>query len=229
MERMKTIMVVEDDPLMRELIGDYMKDEGFNVVEAKNGAEALEKFVQAPADAVVLDVMMPYLDGFGVCRFIRQTTNTVIIIVTARSEETDKLYGYELGADDYVTKPFSPKVLVAKVKALLKRAGSQAEADAVTIHRVEGLEIREQSFELLVDGQQADLTPKEFELLLYLYKNRNVVLTREVLLNGVWGYEYDGDTRNVDAVIKRLRQKMGAYAGLIHTVRGNGYAIRVRP
>ncbi|MDF2961541.1 MAG: srrA1 [Paenibacillus sp.] len=225
---MKTIMVVEDEPLMRELIADYMKDEGFRVVEAKNGAEALDKFAETPADAVVLDVMMPYLDGFGVCQSLRQTSNAVIVIVTAKSEETDKLYGYELGADDYVTKPFSPKVLVAKVKALLKRVGTGGEANAMIVHRVEGLEIREQSFELLVDGQQADLTPKEFELLLYLYKNRNFVQTREALLNGVWSYEYDGDTRNVDAVIKRLRQKMGPYAGLIQTVRGNGYVLRVR-
>jgi DNA-binding response OmpR family regulator len=170
---MKTVMVVEDEPLMRELIADYMKDQGFHVVEAKNGAEALERFAHIPADAVVLDVMMPYLDGFGVCQFLRQTSDAVIIIVTAKSEETDKLHGYELGADDYVTKPFSPKVLVAKVKALLKRVGNNDEADAVTVHRVEGLEIREQSFELLVDGKQADLTPKEFELLLYLYKNRS--------------------------------------------------------
>lgn len=226
---MKVVMVVEDEPLMRELIVDYMKDEGFQVVEARNGAEALEKFAQTPADAVVLDVMMPYLDGFGVCQFLRQTSDAVIVIVTAKSEETDKLYGYELGADDYVTKPFSPKVLVAKVKALLKRAGGRIEADAVTVHRAEGLEIREQSYELLVDGQHADLTPKEFELLLYLFKNRNFVQTREALLNGIWGYEYDGDARNVDAVIKRLRHKMGPYADLIHTVRGNGYVLKVRP
>ncbi|ULL15975.1 DNA-binding response regulator [Paenibacillus sp. H1-7] len=224
---MKTVLVVEDEPLMRELIADYMKSEGFCVVEAKNGAEALDKFAQSPADAVVLDIMMPYLDGFGVCQFLRKTSDTVIVIVTAKSQESDKLYGYELGADDYVTKPFSPKVLVAKVKALLKRGGNYVEAESI-VHRVEGLEIREKSYELLVDGQHADVTPKEFELLLYLYKNRSFVQTREALLNGVWGYEYDGDTRNVDAVIKRLRQKMGPYAGLIHTVRGNGYVLRVR-
>jgi len=226
---MKTVMVVEDEPLMRELIADYMKGEGFRVIEAKNGAEALDKFAQTPADAVVLDVMMPYLDGFGVCEFLRKTSDAVIVIVTAKSEETDKLHGYELGADDYVTKPFSPKVLVAKVKALLKRAGVGGEADTVIVHRVEGLEIRENSFELLVDGEQADLTPKEFELLLHLYKNRNLLQSREALLNGVWGYEYDGDARNVDAVIKRLRQKIGPYAALIQTVRGNGYVLRVRP
>lgn len=226
---MKTVMVVEDEPLMRELITDYMKDEGFHVVEAKNGAEALDLFNRRPADVVILDVMMPYLDGFGVCRQLRKNSNTVIVIVTAKSEETDKLYGYELGADDYVTKPFSPKVLVAKVKALLKRTGGgTAEAETVTVHRVEGLEIREQSFELLIDGRPADLTPKEFEFLMYLYKNRNFIQSREALLNGVWGYEYDGDIRNVDAVIKRLRQKMGAYAGLICTVRGNGYVFRVQ-
>ncbi|MDF2723008.1 MAG: srrA1 [Paenibacillus sp.] len=226
---MKTVMVVEDEPLMRELIADYLKDDGFRVVEARNGAEALEKFAQSPVEAVVLDVMMPYLDGFGVCQSLRQTSDTVIVIVTARSEETDKLYGYELGADDYVTKPFSPKVLVAKVKALLRRAAGGDESEAVTVRRVEGMEIREQSFELLVDGLNAEVTPKEFELLLYLYRNRNFVQTREALLNGVWGYEYDGDPRNVDAVIKRLRQKMGPYADLIHTVRGNGYVLKVRP
>lgn len=225
---MQTVMVVEDEPLMRELIADYMKGEGYFVVEAKNGAEALDKFAQTPADAVVLDVMMPYLDGFGVCQFLRRTSNAVIVIVTAKSEEPDKLHGYQLGADDYVTKPFSPKVLVAKVKALLKRAGTGGETDTVVIHRIEGLEIRENSYELMVDGKQEDLTAKEFELLLYLYKNRNFVQSREALLNGVWGYEYDGDIRNVDAIIKRLRQKMGRYAGLIQTVRGSGYVCRVR-
>ncbi|MFC0215787.1 response regulator transcription factor [Paenibacillus chartarius] len=224
---MQTVMVVEDEPLMRELISDYMKDEGYRVLEAKNGAEALDKFAQAPADAVILDVMMPYLDGFEVCRFIRQTSNAVIVIVTAKSEETDKLQGYELGADDYVTKPFSPKVLVAKVKALLKRASATGETAPITVHRVEGLEIREQSFELLVDKEPVEVTPKEFELLLYLYRNRNIIQSREALLIGVWGYEYEGDSRNVDAVIKRLRQKLGPYAGLIHTVRGNGYMLKV--
>ncbi|RAU94886.1 response regulator transcription factor [Paenibacillus sp. YN15] len=226
---MTTVLVVEDEPLMRELIADYLKEEGFLVDEARNGAEALEKFAHTPAEAVILDVMMPFLDGFAVCRELRQASNTVIVMLTARSEETDKLYGYELGADDYVTKPFSPKVLVAKVKALLKRAGARGGEEAPAAYRAGGLEIREHSFELLVDGQPSEVTPKEFELLLYLYHNRNQVLSRDMLLDGVWGYGYEGDARNVDATIKRLRQKLGPYAPLIQTIRGNGYILKVAP
>lgn len=226
---MTTVLVVEDEPLMRELITDYLKEEGFLVEEARNGAEALEKFARTPAEAVILDVMMPFLDGFAVCRRLRQASNTVIVMLTARSEETDKLYGYELGADDYVTKPFSPKVLVAKVKALLKRAGARNGEEPAAVYRVGGLEIREHSFELLVDGQPSEVTPKEFELLLYLYHNRNQVLSRDMLLDGVWGYGYEGDARNVDATIKRLRQKLGPYAPLIQTIRGNGYILKVAP
>lgn len=228
---MKHVLVVEDEPRMRELIADYFKDEGFRVTEAKNGREAMEKFGKDPADAVVLDVMMPFLDGFGVCEALRRKSDVVIVLVTAKSEEDDKLHGYELGADDYVPKPFSPKVLVAKVKALLKRAEKRAESDSPqdTIYRIDGIEIREHSYEIQVDGHSIGTTPKEFELLLALCQNRNRVLSREQLLDRVWGIDYEGDSRTVDTHIKRLRQKLGPYSGCISTVRGNGYILKVTP
>lgn len=231
---MKHVLVVEDEPRMRELIADYFKEEGgFRITEAKNGQEAVEKFAKDPADAVVLDVMMPFLDGFGVCEAIRRGSDAVIVLVTAKSEEDDKLHGYGLGADDYVTKPFSPKVLVAKVKALLKRAdktgsGPELLPDEI-VYRIDGLEIREFAYELTVDGRNVGITPKEFELLLTLCRNRNRVLSRELLLDRVWGIEYDGDPRTVDTHIKRLRQKLGPYAACISTVRGNGYSLKVSP
>ncbi|WP_201755639.1 response regulator transcription factor [Paenibacillus glycinis] len=219
-------MIVEDEARLRELLYDYLSEEGFEVAEARNGSEALERFAQTPADAVILDIMMPFLDGYAVCREIRKRSNAVIVMLTARSEEMDKLYGYELGADDYVTKPFSAKVLIAKVRALLKRAGAGAGEEPG--FRLEGLEIRERACEMYVDNEPVSLTPKEFELLLHLVKNRNIVLSRDAILDQVWGIEYDGDGRTVDTHIKRLRQKMHRYAAHIATVRGNGYVFRVK-
>jgi DNA-binding response OmpR family regulator len=211
----KRVLVVEDEARMRELICDYLSDEGFEVAEARHGSEALKRFARQPADAVLLDIMMPFLDGYEVCREIRRKSDAVIVMLTARSEETDKLYGYELGADDYVTKPFSLKVLVAKVKALLKRAGDAGEDEAVI--RLNGFELYEQAYELRLDGRSANLTPREFELLHFLVKNRNIVLSRDMILDQVWGIDYEGDARTVDTHIKRLRREF--VAGVSHDLK----------
>jgi DNA-binding response OmpR family regulator len=223
----KRVLVVEDEPRMRELLTDYLTEEGFDVLEARNGSEALERFNGNHADAVILDIMMPFLNGYEVCREIRKRSDAVIVMLTAKSEETDKLHGYELGADDYVTKPFSPKVLMAKVKALLKRAGDGGEEAAG--YRLNGLELFERAYDLRLDGRSANLTPREFELLHFLVKNRNIVLSRDTILDQVWGIDFDGDDRIVDTFIKRLRQKMNRYAGHVVTVRGNGYMFKVQP
>lgn len=224
---------------MRQLIVDYLHGENITVIEAANGEEALLRFAAEPVALVILDIMMPKLDGYSVCRSIRERSDVMIIMLTARSAEDDKLLGYDLGADDYMTKPFSPKELTAKVKALLKRvellaaaasastskAGDGSDASLITL---DGLTIKEASHEVKVDGEELTLSPKEYDLLLYMYRNRNIVLTRDMLLNHVWGFDYFGDARTVDTHIKRLRQKLGSKAELICTVRGNGYQLKVK-
>ncbi|SFT20402.1 response regulator transcription factor [Paenibacillus sp. BC26] len=234
------VLLVEDEPLMRQLIVDYLHGENITVIEAGNGEEALLRFAAEPVALVILDIMMPKLDGYSVCRSIRERSDVMIIMLTARSAEDDKLLGYDLGADDYMTKPFSPKELTAKVKALLKRAELLAAASAAAssagdgsdagagVIALDGLMIKEASHEVKVDGEELTLSPKEYDLLLYMYRNRNIVLTRDMLLNHVWGFDYFGDARTVDTHIKRLRQKLGSKAELICTVRGNGYQFKVK-
>ncbi|HZG87744.1 response regulator transcription factor [Paenibacillus sp.] len=223
---MKTIMVVEDEPRMQDLICDYLQEQPFRLLRARDGRQALEAFAKDPADLVILDVMMPFVDGFEVCRTLRRKSDVLIVILTAKSEEADKLLGYELGADDYVTKPFSPKVLVAKVRALLKRAErSGSDVDAALV-RAGDLEINEATFEARLRGEPLALTPKEFDLLLFMCRNRNLVLSRDQLLDSVWGHDYFGDVRTVDTHVKRLRQKLGHCADWIRTVRGNGYMLK---
>jgi len=222
----KTIMVVEDEPRMQDLICDYLQEQPFRLLRARDGRQALEAFAKDPADLVILDVMMPFVDGFEVCRTLRRKSDVLIVILTAKSEEADKLLGYELGADDYVTKPFSPKVLVAKVRALLKRAErSGSDVDAALV-RAGDLEINEATFEARLRGEPLALTPKEFDLLLFMCRNRNLVLSRDQLLDSVWGHDYFGDVRTVDTHVKRLRQKLGHCADWIRTVRGNGYMLK---
>ncbi|MDP4179166.1 MAG: response regulator transcription factor [Bacillota bacterium] len=220
----KTVLIAEDEGRMRELISDYLKREGLNIIEASDGEEALEKFNNEHIDLIILDIMMPKLDGFSVCRTIRKTSNVYIIILTAKEEEYDKLLGYELGADDYVTKPFSPKVLVAKTKALLKRTDETISTiEGVT--EIKGVSVNELSHSVTVDGEEIDLSPKEYDLLLYLMKNKGIVLSRDSLLNKVWGFDYFGDLRTVDTHIKRLRQKLQNKSDIISTVRGSGYKL----
>lgn len=221
----KTILLVEDESKLRALLVDYMSLEGYAVIEAKNGREALEKLQNTRIDLILLDVMMPFLDGYEVCKTVRNQSNVIIILLTAKSQDEDKIKGYELGADDYVTKPFSPKVLMAKIKVLLQRF------DNLRNHGIhpagtlefEGLIIRESSHEVLVDNQSISLSPKEYELLLFLVKNRNLTLTRDLILDRVWGIDYEGAVRTVDTHIMRLRYKLDSKANYIVTIKGYGY------
>jgi DNA-binding response OmpR family regulator len=222
----RTLLIVEDEYRMRHLLSDYFKREGFNVVEAENGVDALEKF-KDKIDLIILDIMMPLLDGWSVCQTIRNTSDVPIIILTAKSEEGDKLMGYELGADDYITKPFSPKVLVAKVKALLKRAEGISGKQSILID-VDGLIINDTAHEVIVDGEYLNLSPKEFDLLLYLVRNRGVALSRDKILDNVWGYGYYGDLRTVDTHIKRIREKLKEKGDIITTIRGSGYKLEIK-
>lgn len=223
----KVILIVEDEPRMRRLIGDYFKREGFHIIEAEDGLEALRIFDEKIVSLIILDIMMPKLNGFEVCKAIRKTSEAPIIILTAKSEENDKLLGFELGADDYITKPFSPKILVAKTKALLKRIEGSSESQQGKIS-IEGITIDELSHRVIVDGQEINLSPKEFDLLLCLIKNKGMVLSRDKLLDNVWGIDYYGDARTVDTSIKRLREKLNNKSDLITTVRGSGYRLEVK-
>jgi DNA-binding response OmpR family regulator len=222
----KIILVVEDESRMRKLICDYLKIENFKVIEATNGSEALFEFTNKKIDLIILDVMMPNLDGFAVCKTIRKNSDVPIIFLTAKGEEEDKLTGFELGADEYVTKPFSPKVLVARSKALLKRVeGTIGKSD--NIFDAQGLKVNLLSRQVYVDNKEIGLSHTEYDLLAYLIKNKGIVLSRNALLDNVWGYSYDGDLRTVDTHIKRLREKLNDKSKLICTVRGTGYRFEV--
>lgn len=227
----KKILLVEDEIRMRFLLSDYFRKEGFKYIEATNGIEALQMFELNKVDLVVLDIMLPRLDGFEVCKEIRKKSNVPIILLTAKSEEDDKLLGYEIGADDYVTKPFSPKVLMAKIKTLFKRLetldGNNISSN-ITLQEFNGLIIDELSHDVKVNNESINLTPKEFDLLLYIIKNKNIALSREQILDNVWGFDYFGDTRTVDTNIKRLREKLKDKSSLITTVRGSGYKFEVK-
>lgn len=221
----KTILLVEDEIRIRFLLRDYFHKENFNVLEASNGREALEIFSNNIIDLIILDIMMPEVDGLTVCKSIRETSTLPIILLTAKSEEEDKLLGYDLGADDYVTKPFSPKVLVAKVRALLKRTDSHKDLSIINYN---GLKINKLSHEVIVDNKEINLSPKEFDLLLFLVSNEGIALTRDKILDNVWGMDYYGDIRTVDTNIKRLREKLLSKSEYISTVRGSGYKFEVK-
>lgn len=224
---MKTIMIVDDEPRIRHLISYYLEMEGYKVIEADNGRAALDTFFRRSIDLIILDIMMPVMDGMEFCREIRKTSNVLILMLTAKSEDTDKLLGYELGADDYVTKPFSPRVIVAKVKAMLKRLDLPTSNDSEVI-KYENLEINEMSHEVRVDNEIVDFSPKEFDILLYLARNKGLVLSRDNILNNVWGSDYYGDFRTVDTHIRRIREKLGNYSNFIITVTGVGYKFEVK-
>lgn len=224
----KTIMIVEDELKMRRLLVDYLSHEGYETVEAANGLEALQRFEPGRIDMILLDIMMPYMDGFAVCKAMREKSDVLIVLLTAKAEEYDKLQGYGLGADDYVTKPFSPKVLLAKIKALFKRMNPEAAGDPEGTLRFDGLEMDPEAHEIRIDGRPVPFARKEYELLQYLLRNRNITLSREQILDQVWGFDYEGDIRTVDTHIKRVRQKLEHKAGLIATVKGYGYKFEVR-
>ena len=222
----KTILIIEDEIRIRFLLKDYLLSEGFSVIEACDGEEGLKVFKNNNGDLILLDIMIPKIDGLTVLENIRTVSDIPIILLTAKSQEEDKLYGYDIGADDYVTKPFSPKILVAKVKALLKRTADLCENQSST-KNYNGLTINKLSHEIKVNNVQLALSPKEYELLVYLSDNIGIALTRDTILDNVWGIDYYGDLRTVDTNIKRLREKLGEKANYIITVRGSGYKFDV--
>ncbi|MDD3157977.1 response regulator transcription factor [Anaeromusa sp.] len=214
----RTILVVDDEERMRKLIGDFLRREGYQIVEAGDGRQALERLSTEKVDLVILDVMMPEQDGWTVCRELRRTSDIPVIMLTARSEEMDQLFAFELGADEYVTKPFSPKILTARVNALFRRLDGGGRAMLPG-----GLSIDAAARQVFIDGQPLELSPKEYELLSYLVEHRGKALSRQQILNQVWNYDYYGDLRTVDTHITRLRGKLGDQAALVQTIRGYGY------
>ena len=213
-----TILIVDDEVLIRNVIKEYLLNEGYKVLEAKDGFDALRVISDNKVDLIVLDIMMPKMDGFTCLSEIRKTKNIPVIMLSARKEETDKLNSFDLGVDDYVTKPFSPKELVARVKAHLKRTTSNNENYAY-----KNLLVDYKGRKVTINGKEVNLTPKEYELLTYFIKNKGIALSREQLLNSVWDYDYYGDDRTVDTHIKMLRKNLGVYRDLIKTVREVGY------
>ncbi len=223
-----TVLVVDDEERIRKLVGDFLRSRGFAVEEAADGREALKAFLDHPEriDLVILDVMMPPPDGWSVLQQIRSTARTPVLMLTARAGEYDQLEGFARGADDYVTKPFSPGLLVARVEALLRRT-AETKKEAAT--EFDGLRIDEPGHAVYLDGRRLDLTPKEYDLFLYLFENAGVALTRERLLSAVWNYDFYGDLRTVDTHVKQLRAKLGTRADRIRTIRGVGYSLEVAP
>lgn len=222
-----SVLVIEDEHNIRKIISDYFRAEGFQIIEACNGKEGIEKFEEEKIHLIVLDIMMPELDGWSVCRRIRKKSDVPIIILTARTEEDDELMGFELKADDYVKKPFSPGVLVARAKVLLNRTRGTILEDKDIITKA-GLEVNKLERKVKVDGKDIELTPKEFDILGYLMEHSEMVLSREKILNAIWGYDYFGDIRVVDNHIKKLRKALGDKAYLIRTVFGVGYKFEVK-
>ncbi|MDR5658412.1 response regulator transcription factor [Serpentinicella sp. ANB-PHB4] len=224
---MKKILIAEDEQKMRELIKTYLEAEGFNYVAAKDGEEAIEVFKESVFDAVILDVMMPRIDGWSVCREIRKTSDIPIIMLTARGEEYDKLFGFELGVDDYIVKPFSPKELMARLKAVIRRSLKIEESDQLGVMELNELIINTSSRDVYINNKLIKLTPKEYELLVYLVYNKNKALSRQQILNGVWGADFFGDDRTVDTHIKMLRERLQDYKRYITTVWGVGYKFEI--
>ena len=216
----RKILVVDDEERMRKLVRDFLVRDGYAVIEAADGEEALEKFyADRDISLLILDVMMPKLDGWQVCREIRKDSRVPIIMLTARGEEQDELLGFELGVDEYIAKPFSPKILVARVGALLRRT-SEVQEEKLS---VEGIVVDKTAHQAWIDDKAIDLSVKEFDLLCYFLENRGIALSRETILNHVWDYDYFGDARTIDTHVKKLRSKMGDKGSAIKTVWGLGY------
>lgn len=216
---MYKLLVVDDEEKIRTIIGKYATFEGYDVTEAVDGMSAMEILRNKDFDLIILDIMMPDIDGFTVCRELRKKSNTPVIMLSARGEEYDRLHGFEVGVDDYVVKPFSPNELMMRVAAIIKRT-SNVTGEAF---EYKGLKVDFAGRIVYVDGNKAELTPKEYDLLFYLIKNRGIALTREKLISNVWGYDFFGDDRTLDTHIKLLRKNLGEYSGLIVTLRGVGY------
>ena len=223
MDKLK-VLVVDDEERMRKLISDFLKIKGYETVEAGDGEEAIDVFFADKEIAlIILDVMMPKMDGWEVLKTVREHSKVPVIMLTARTEETDELKGFEYGADEYISKPFSPKILVARVEAILRRSGvSQDE-----VVRIGGIEVDKSAHSVKIDGKEIELSFKEYELLLYFIENKGIALSREKILNNVWNYDYFGDARTIDTHVKKLRAKMGAKGDYIKTVWGVGYKFEV--
>lgn len=219
---MYKLLVVDDEPKIREVIREYAEFNNYQVEEASDGMEAVELCKENDYDLVILDIMMPKLDGFSACKEIKKVKDVPIIMLSARGEEYDKLFGFELGIDDYIVKPFSPKELMARVNAILARRNA-AKDTKKDVLKFGGLEINIAARTVTVDGKRVELTPKEYELLFYLIENKNIALSRDKLLSDIWGYDFFGDDRTIDTHIKNLRNNLGPYRDYIVTLRGVGY------
>lgn len=219
---MYKLLVVDDEPKIREVIKEYAEFNGYEVTEAEDGMSAVGLCKLNEYDLVILDIMMPKLDGFSACKEIKKIQDVPIIMLSARGEEYDKLFGFELGIDDYIVKPFSPKELMARINVILARrhSSSQNKSDVLTFG---GLEINMAARTVTVDGKRVELTPKEYELLFYLIEHKNIALSRDKLLSDIWGYDFFGDDRTIDTHIKNLRNNLGPYRDYIVTLRGVGY------
>ena len=225
MEQRLKIMVVDDESRMRKLVKDFLVKKNFEVLEAENGADAIDLFfAQKDIALVILDVMMPKMDGWEVCREIRAYSKVPIIMLTARSDEQDELLGFELGVDEYISKPFSPKILVARVEAILRRTNVISPDELL---KAGGIEIDKAAHQVTVDGNYVELSFKEFELLTYFMENQGLALSREKILNSVWNYDYFGDARTIDTHVKQLRNKLGKKGNYIRTIWGMGYKFEV--
>ncbi len=216
------ILVVDDEEQIRNIIKKYAAFEGYQVSEAVDGMEAVEICKQKKFDLIIMDVMMPELDGFSACREIRKTSDTPVLMLSARGEEYDRIHGFEIGVDDCVVKPFSPRELMMRVQAILKRSRPAAENNR-EVYQFEGLTVDMTGRIVTIDGQKAELSPKEYDLLFYLVRNRGIALSRETLITNVWGYDFYGDDRTLDTHIKLLRKSLGVYSKFIVTLRGVGY------
>ena len=221
------VLIFDDEDMIRNVLKEYVEFEGNQAFEAADGMEAVRMCRDNDYDIILMDVMMPKLDGFSAVKEIRKTKDTPVIMLSARGEEYDKLFGFEIGVDDYVTKPFSPKEVMARINAVTKRRSAGAEEAKTDVYKFEGLTIDMAGRNVYVDGEKAELTPKEYEILFYFVKNKGIALTREKLLMDVWGFDFYGDDRTVDTHIKMLRSNLKQYRKFIVTLRGLGYKFEV--
>lgn len=217
---MQNVLIAEDEQKLREIVTKYLNKEGYNVYEAEDGEKALELFRSHEMDIVILDIMMPGIDGWSCCREIRKTSDVPIIMLTARSEENDRVFGFELGADDYVTKPFSNRELMMRVKSLIRRSARTNDSNVLEAGK---LKVNIRAHRVILDGKELELSPKEYDLLMLFWENADIALSRESIIDKIWGYDYYGDMRTIDTHIKRLRSKIKDSGCEIQTVRGVGY------